>query len=76
MKTAQQWLKKNVADFIEAKNWSSNSPDLNPLDYELWSVLAAKMCQKSHSSLENLKHSFKKVMMEIPKEAMHTLIND
>jgi len=34
-KTTQKWLAENVPDFIQASDWRSGSPDLNPLDYEL-----------------------------------------
>jgi hypothetical protein len=32
-KTIQEWLGRNILAFISAKDWSSGSPDLNPLDY-------------------------------------------
>lgn len=33
-KTSQNWLEKNIPDFIKATDWSSSSSDLNHLDYE------------------------------------------
>jgi hypothetical protein len=38
-KMTQEWLRKNVPAFISAENWSSRSPYLNPLNYNLWAVL-------------------------------------
>ena len=35
--TTQQWQETNVPDFISTSDWPSVSPDLNPLDYKLWS---------------------------------------
>lgn len=32
----QQWLCNFFKEFIEPKQWPSGSPDLNPLDYQLW----------------------------------------
>lgn len=31
------------ADFIAYEKWPSNSPDLNPLDFLVWSVVEHKM---------------------------------
>lgn len=30
-----RWLRENVPDIIDNKDWSSNNPNLNPLDYKL-----------------------------------------
>jgi hypothetical protein len=38
-KTTQEWLRRHVSAFISAEDWPSRSPDLNPLDYKLWTVL-------------------------------------
>jgi len=35
-KLTQDWWIEKMPDFIEANNWPSSSPDLNPLDYKLW----------------------------------------
>jgi len=32
-------LFRNTPDFIPTLLWPSNSPDLNPVDYEVWSLL-------------------------------------
>lgn len=53
--TTQKWLEKNVPDFINRDQWPSASPDLNPLDYSLWSKLELKVCSKRHKSLDSLK---------------------
>ena len=31
-KLTRDWLIENMLDFIEANNWPSSSPDLNPLE--------------------------------------------
>ncbi|KAL4096580.1 hypothetical protein QTP88_021506 [Uroleucon formosanum] len=38
-KKTQRWLEVNLPGFIAAQHWPSGSPDLNPLDYRLWSIL-------------------------------------
>ncbi|GFW32532.1 dynein heavy chain 7, axonemal [Trichonephila clavipes] len=39
---------------ISSKEWSPYSPDLNPMDYSVWSVLE---CTKPHKTLNSLKQS-------------------
>ena len=53
--STQSWLQTNVPDFIRAEDWSSSSPNFNPLDYNLLSVLGSKACYKRHDNLEYLK---------------------
>ncbi|XP_077289806.1 uncharacterized protein LOC143913714 [Arctopsyche grandis] len=38
--------------FRRLSAWPSGSPDLNPLDYKLWSHLESMACSKRHNSLE------------------------
>jgi hypothetical protein len=46
-KTTQEWLRRNVPAFNSAEDWLSGSPDLNPGDYKLWTVLEDMACQKA-----------------------------
>ncbi len=41
--------------FIRVEDWTSDNPDLNPLDYKLWNILEQDACQKRHPNLESLK---------------------
>jgi hypothetical protein len=54
-KMTQEWLQRNIPAFISAKDWTSDSPDLNPWDYKLWAVLEDMACQKCHNNLNSLK---------------------
>jgi len=38
-KVTQQFLRQNTPDVIDADEWTSYSPDLNPLDYCIWDIL-------------------------------------
>lgn len=75
-KTTQRWLENNVPAFIRAEDWPSGSPDLNPLDYCLWSLLEQKACSKPHRNVEALKTSLTKAVAEIPLETLRTAIDD
>ena len=35
----QAWLQKECYDFVPFSHWPSSSPDLNPLDYFVWSYV-------------------------------------
>jgi len=37
-------LEVNLPEFIAVLDWPSGSPNLNPLDYRLWSILEEKAC--------------------------------
>ena len=37
-KCVQNYLKETVPSFWEKEIWPASSPDLNPLDYYVWSV--------------------------------------
>lgn len=56
-KLTQEWCRANYPDFITSEEWPPYSPDLNPMDYSVWSILEAKACAKPHKSLEALKRS-------------------
>ena len=55
-KLTVEWLRKNVPDFITPQEWPPYSPDLNPMDFSIWSILRSKACSTSHTSLETQKN--------------------
>jgi DNA-binding Lrp family transcriptional regulator len=63
----QKWLADNVAQFWDKSMWPPSSPDLNPLDYSVWSVLESKACATSHANLEDLKASIVKAWRGLSK---------
>jgi hypothetical protein len=72
----QEWLWRNVLTFISAVYWPSGSPDLNPLEYNLWAVLEDMVCQKCHNNLDNPKRSLVKAVAEIPLETVCVAIGE
>jgi hypothetical protein len=56
----QDWLRMNMAGFWDKNLWPSNSPDLNPLDYSIWSVMEAKACKTPHPNIDSLKTAISK----------------
>lgn len=56
--------------------WPSNSPDLNPLDYSVWSILEKKVCSTRHATLESLKRSLAKAWDEITTEQLAAIVDN
>jgi hypothetical protein len=59
-KRTQEWLAQNFAGFWEKTAWPPSSPDLNPLDFSVWSVVESKACKTPHNSIASLKISVAK----------------
>uniref|UniRef100_A0A914CNJ9 Transposase n=1 Tax=Acrobeloides nanus TaxID=290746 RepID=A0A914CNJ9_9BILA len=80
----QNLIRDNVPEFIEVDispqrnngEWPLNSPDLNILDYSLWSILEAEACSKPHQSVEALKKSLVKAWNAIPQEVIDRAVDD
>lgn len=72
----QDWCRQNFPDFIDFNQWPPSSPDLNPLDYSVWSVLEAKACSKSHSSVDSLKKSLQKAWEELDVAYLSATVED
>uniref|UniRef100_A0A914CRQ5 Transposase n=1 Tax=Acrobeloides nanus TaxID=290746 RepID=A0A914CRQ5_9BILA len=73
-KGTQAWLRENVPDFINTKEWPQYSPDLNPLDYAIWDYLEAKACEKP-KSIKSLKKPIKKAWDEMPDEMVARVVD-
>jgi hypothetical protein len=71
VKTAQEWLRRNLLALISAENWLSGSADLKTMDNKLWAVLEDMACQKHHNSFGSLRRSLVKAAVEIPLEIEH-----
>lgn len=69
-KTTQEWCRVHFPDFISSQEWPPYSPDLNPMDYSLWSILEAKACARPHKSLEALKDSLRREWNQISLEVL------
>ena len=50
------YLKERLLDLLEPSLWPANSPDLNPVDYTIWSVFEEKVYKgRRISSVAELK---------------------
>uniref|UniRef100_A0A914EK04 F-box domain-containing protein n=1 Tax=Acrobeloides nanus TaxID=290746 RepID=A0A914EK04_9BILA len=80
----QNLIRDNVPEFIEVDispqrnngEWSLNSPDLNVMDYSMWSILEAEACSKPHQLIDALKKSLVKAWNAIPQEVIGRAVDD
>lgn len=48
-------LRRETPDFISPDLWPPNSPDLNPVDYEIWAVMQRRVYQRKIHTIDELK---------------------
>jgi transposase len=75
-KSTQDWIRANFPNFIDSQQWPPYSPDLNPLDFSIWSILEAKACAKPHASVASLKRALKKAWNEISLETIAKTVDN
>jgi len=51
-----EFLEREKPQFILLQLWPPNSPDLNPVDYTVWSILQEKVYKTRITDLDDLKH--------------------
>ena len=56
-KKTQDWCKEHLRGFWPAEFWPPQSPDLNPLDYSIWSIVERDSNKTSHKNIADLKAS-------------------
>ena len=71
---SQNWLRENIPDFITKEEWPPSIPDLNPMDFSIWSILQKNACAKSHSSVEALKKSLHREWEKIPQDNLRAAV--
>ena len=68
-KITQSW--KIPSFFLKSKEvWPARSPDLNPLNFSIWSILETKGCSFPHPTVEALKTKLVKELAAIPQETI------
>lgn len=66
----------NFRDTWTKELWLSNSLDLNPMDFSVWSILESKACTKENRLIEVLKRSLEKVWAEILVETLAKIVGN
>ncbi|RCN35413.1 hypothetical protein ANCCAN_18728 [Ancylostoma caninum] len=61
----QNWCKANLFDYTSIEVRPINSPDLNPINYKVLSILEVKDCSKPQRSVDPLTKALQKVWLEL-----------
>ena len=72
----QQWCRDNCPSWISKEEWPPSSPDLNALDYSLWSILENEACSTPCQNIEALKKKLTKCWDKIPLDVVRAAIDD
>ena len=67
---------QDFPDFIKKNEWPASSPDLNPLDYTIWSVLESRVNAEAHNSVESLKRAITEAFESLDQEMINRAIDD
>ena len=65
-KETQAWLQKECSDFVSFSHWPPSSPDLNPLEYFVWSYVENITNMTSHNTKASLIAAIRRVFAELP----------
>ena len=65
-KETQAWLQKESYDFVPFSYWPPSTPDLNPLDYFVWSYVENITNMTSRSTKSSLIAAIRRVFAELP----------
>ena len=66
--------KKTFPHFGIKKRPPSSSPDLNPLDFSIWSMLKKDTCHSEKRSVDHLKKSLQKAWADIPQKKIRSVV--
>ena len=65
-KETQAWIQKECYDFVPFSHWHPSSPNLNPLDYFIWSYVENITNMTSHNTKASLIAAIRRVFAELP----------
>ena len=51
----QECSKRNMTGYWPKELWPPSFPDLNPIDFAIWSILESKTCSSNHPNIGALK---------------------
>lgn len=69
-KMTQSWIRAHIPSFLSKDEWPSRSPDLNPLDFSVWSILESRACTTPSTTLKDLKRKLQREWDLIPQKEL------
>jgi len=68
-------LSRMTPDFIEPEMGPPNSPDLNPVDYSIWSVVEERIYQQRIQNTDELRQRLVSVWKDLEQHIVDTAID-
>jgi len=69
-------LHRETPDFISPDLWPPNSPDLNPVDYEIWAVMHQRgVYQRKIQTIDELKHRLIEVWCGLEQSTVNMAVD-
>ena len=66
----QEWLANHVSMFWDKNTWPPNSPDLNPLDYYVWSVIERESNKSRHTDIKSLAQAIQTAFANMSRDQL------
>lgn len=70
-----EFLTRNTPSFIDPKMWPPNSPDLNPVDYSIWSIMEQRVYQTRIQNTDELRQRLIAVWNELEQHLIDNAID-
>lgn len=67
-------LRRETPDFISPDLWPPNSPDLNPVDYEIWAVMQRRVYQRKIHTIDEPKQRLIEVWCGLEQSTVDRLL--
>ena len=67
---SQKWCKEHFQGFWDKNMWPPSSPDINPMDFSIWSILESDVSKISHSSVTALKQALATAWSNVDQETV------
>jgi inhibitor of nuclear factor kappa-B kinase subunit alpha len=70
-----EYLSRNAPYFIGPEIWPPNSPDLNPVDYSIWSIMEQRVYQNRIQNTDELRQRLVSVWNDLEQYFINTAID-
>ena len=70
-----EYLTCNTPDFIGPEMWPPNSPDLNPVDYSIWSIMDQRVYQNRIQNTGELRQRLVSVWNDLEQHVIDTAVD-
>lgn len=67
---SQKWCREHFNKFWNKEIWPPSSPDINPMDFAIWSIIESEVSKISYSNLESLKKAITKAWSELHEDVV------